>query len=172
MQNCDLSSGLAKGLDHREPRLLASSIVVGYDLRDDLDTRFAARNIDGENRNSRCVGLLNDRNDRFRITRAEHDCTHLLDDEVLDLIALLGDVLIRADEDCFVITVFSFGGNAVPDDLEEWVVQRQQRNTDRSLQCCASHSGRRLRRPASQRAQQYAREHKPKSLFHDDIRIL
>ena len=90
----------------------------------DLHARFVARDIDCEDRNSRCVRLLNDGDDRLRIARTEHNRADLFDDEVFDLIALLGNVFVTADHDCFVAEFFSLGGDTVADDLEERIVER------------------------------------------------
>ena len=133
MQHRDLAAGLAEGLDHGLPRLPSAAFVVGGDLGDDLHARFIARDVHGEHRNAGRIGLLNDRDDRLGITGAQHDGADLLDDEVLDLIPLLGDVLVTADHDRLVAVLLALGRDAVSDDLEEGVVEGEQRDADGSL---------------------------------------
>ena len=133
MQHRDLAAGLAEGLDHGLTGFPSAAFVVGGDLRDDLHTGFIARDVHGEHRDPGRIGLLDDRNDRLGITGAQHDGADLLDDEVLDLIPLLGDVLVAADHDRLVTVFLTLGRDAVSDDLEEGVVEGEQRDADNSL---------------------------------------
>jgi len=111
----------------------AAAVIIGGDLRHDFHARLVARNIDGEDRNAGGVRLLNDRHNRLRITRTENDGGHLLDDEILDLIALLGDIFLAADDDGIVAMFFAFDGNVVADDFEKRIVEREQGDANRAL---------------------------------------
>lgn len=57
----------------------------------------------------------------------------VLDYEIFDLVALLGNVLVPAHDDRFVTVLPSLRGDVVADHFEEWVVERQERNTDRAI---------------------------------------
>ena len=133
MQYRNLTTGFAKGLNHGLTRFPSTAFVVGGDLGDDLHAGFIAGDVHGEHRDPGRIGLLDDRDDGLGITGAQHDGADLLDDEVLDLIPLLGDVLVTADHHRLVAVLLALGRDAVTDDLEERVVEGEQRNTDGSL---------------------------------------
>ena len=141
MQYRNLTTGFAKGLNHGLTRFPSTAFVVGGDLRDDLHAGFIAGDVHGEHRDAGRIGLLDHRNDRLGITGAQHDGADLLDDEVLDLIPLLGDVLVTADHHRLVAVLLALGRDAVSDDLEEGVVEGEQRDADHSL-CLRGRGGR------------------------------
>ena len=130
MQNDDLAARRAERLDHREARFLAAAVVVRRDLREQLHARLVARNVHGEHGDAGGVGLLNHRHDGARLARAEDDGDALLHDEVLHVVRLARDVGVGTEDDGVVAMLRGLGGDAVADDLEEGVLQREQRDAD------------------------------------------
>ena len=133
MQDRDRSPRLAEGFNHRGRPVFSSAHVIGGDLADDLHPGLVARDIDGEHRDSGRVRFLDHRNDRLRIARAEDDRADPLDDEILDLVPLLGHVLVAAHDDHVVIIRLAGRGDVVSDHLEKRIIQRQQRDADDSV---------------------------------------
>src|SRR5207302_426902 len=66
-------------------------------------------------------------------TRSKHDGADLLDNEILDLVALLRHVFVGADNDGVVTPLLAFGPDVVANDFEERIVQREQRNANRAF---------------------------------------
>ena len=169
VQHGDLAPRLAEHFDHRVRRFLAAAVIVGRDLRRDLDARLVARDVDREHRHAGRVRLLDHRHDRLRIARTEDDGADLLDEEILHLVALLGDVLVGAQDDRLVAAFLRLGGDVVADDLEERIVERQKRDGDRTLRLRHGRGGfvGIARRAAGWHNDESADEHEGESVFHE-----
>ena len=130
MEDCDLPARCAERLNHRVARFLAAAEVVRGDLREELHARLVARDVHGEHGDAGGVCLLNHRPDGARFARAEDDGDALLHDEVLHVVRLARDVGVGAEDDGVVAVLGGLGGDVVADDLEERVLQREQRDAD------------------------------------------
>ena len=131
-----------EGFDHRGGGFLAAAEVVGGDLRDDLRVAAAVGDVDGKDGDAGGIRFGDHRADRLGVAGGENDRRYLADDEVLDLIPLLGDILVGADDLSVERLLARLGGDRVADELEEWIVEREQRDADRAGRHPAGGTGR------------------------------
>lgn len=93
---------------------------------------------DREDRHAGHVRHLDDGADPLRVARAKHDRVDVLDEEILHLLVLLGDILVAADRDHVVAVLGRLVAHRVGDLLEERVGQVQQRHADDTTRWFAS----------------------------------
>ena len=132
VEDGDFAPAGPEGLDHRGGGFLAAAEVVGGDLRDDLRVAAAVGDVDGKDGDTGGIRFGDHRADRLGVAGGKDDRRHFADDEVLDLIPLLGDILVGADNLRVERLLARLGGDRVADELEERIVEREQRDADRA----------------------------------------
>ena len=126
MQDGYFSPGFTEGFDHGFASFFSSTVIIGGHLSKDINTGFVAGNIYRNHWNPSRICFLDHRNDRSGFARAEDDRGNLADDKVSHLIGLLGNILICAEDYCFVALLCSLRCDVVSDDFEKWIFECKQ----------------------------------------------
>ena len=127
IQDHDLAAFFAQSLNHGFGGERASTVVVSGDVADYLTARGQAGDVGREDGDSRIGSFLDCGTDGLRIAGAEDNGIDFLDDEVLDLVLLFGDVELTARHQDFVAEFRGLACHAVGNHFEEGVGQCHHR---------------------------------------------
>ena len=114
IEDGDFAAGSIEGFNHGFTGEAAALVIVGRDVGDDFDAGSLAFDVEGEDRDAGVVGVCDDGADRLGVAGIDGDGVDLLDDEVFDLVGLLGGVLVAGEEDDLETVLGGFFGHDVP----------------------------------------------------------